>query len=417
MVLEDYLHISLLRRHTPLPLFKLQIHLVQDLVLAEKAIADYKQKREERCAKISEGAPDKEKLEGEVRSIDRELHFWEAECRAIRDIADGIAWRLFDYDRAILCELANRPASKHISLEGIEAELHEFGQVFNSREGIAVLNDLTHFLKLGDVTIRKDTGTFELVEVKRGHRTSGRIRRQKQDMRRTAAFLNTGEREGEEGRIVISDLGVKPETFHPNIRRIITNAEEKGAAIERIGEHLIVECTDFTRAADIGVERMRAILDPAGGWVEDWAQKGELVMDFLSQDKYLDVRNYSPFSIFPFPELVRVKLMTGGLFLIAYLNISAVVRYFEQRGWKVVKKPEEHMEEIEKRGAVKDIGLATLRKGPLTTEIPWPWFGRLGFEFLRPRTLVDALEAILAAGEPEAPMSFVNLSGEAEIWD
>lgn len=162
---------------------------------------------------------------------------------------------------------------------------------------------------------------------------------------------------------------------------------------------------------------MRAILDPAGGWVEDWAQKGELVMDFLSQDKYLDVRNYSPFSIFPFPELVRVKLMTGGLFLIAYLNISAVLRYFEQRGWKVVKRPEEHMEEIEKTGAAKDVGLTTLRKGPLTTEIPWPWIGRLGFEFLRPRTLVDSLEAILAAGEPEAPMSFVNLSGEPEIWD
>ncbi len=133
MILEDYLHISRVRRRSPLPLFKLQMHLVQDLVLAEKAIAGYKEKRRERQANVTAGAPDKEQLEQEIRWIERELHFHEAEYRAIRDIADGIAWRLFDYDRAILTELANRTASKHINLEGIEAELHEFGQVFNSK--------------------------------------------------------------------------------------------------------------------------------------------------------------------------------------------------------------------------------------------------------------------------------------------
>ena len=34
MVLEDYLHISLVRRHNPLPLFNLQMNLLEDLVLA-----------------------------------------------------------------------------------------------------------------------------------------------------------------------------------------------------------------------------------------------------------------------------------------------------------------------------------------------------------------------------------------------
>ena len=49
----------------------------------------------------------------------------------------------------------------------------------------AILTDLTHFLKLGDLIIKKDDGTFEIVEVKKGHKSSGRITRQRQEMRRT----------------------------------------------------------------------------------------------------------------------------------------------------------------------------------------------------------------------------------------
>ena len=418
MGLEDYLHISRRRRLAPMPMFKLQIHMVQDLVIAEKNIVQCKQESKVRHEKINQGAPDKDNLEEEMRSIDRELHFQEAEARAIRDIADGIAWRLFEYDRPILTELANRPGTKHINLEGIEAELHELGAVFSSRKGIGVLNDLTHFLKLGDITIRKESGTFELVEVKKGHKTSGRITRQRQALRRAIAFLNTGEREEEEGRILISELEVTPETFHANIGRLTADAEKQGAAIERIGEHLIVECIDFTKIRETGeVKKMEAVMEQTREWVQAWHDNDELVMDFWSQEKYIQIGNYAPFSIFPFTDIARVKLMTGALWLVAYVNISAVLRYFEGKGWKAVRMPEELLQEAANKGSTRYMGLVTVRKGPSTIEVPAPLFGRLGFEFLKPRTLVNAFEEILAAGEPEAPMSFPNFLGEAEIWD
>jgi hypothetical protein len=111
------------------------------------------------------------------------------------------------------------------------------------------------------------------------------------------------------------------------------------------------------------------------------------------------------------------KLMTGALSVMAYVNVSAFLRYCEQRRWKVVKMPVEHLEEAEKSGEGKSLRLATIRKGPLTLQLPGPLIARLGFEFLRPKTLVDAFEAQLALGEPATKMSFPNFSGEPEIWD
>ena len=80
----------------------------------------------------------------------------EAIRRCIREIGDGIAWRLFGYDRAVLTELAHRPSGKSINIDGLAPELAEFLDVFHSREGVAILTDLTHFLKLGDLIIKRD---------------------------------------------------------------------------------------------------------------------------------------------------------------------------------------------------------------------------------------------------------------------
>ena len=418
MVLEDYLHISLKRREAPLSLFKLQVHMIQDLGVAEQAIAHCKREREERQERINKGQDEKERLEEEIQFIERDLFFNEAEVRALRDIGDGIAWRLLDFDRATLTELANRPAKKHLNIEGINAELQEFGAVFHERGGIAVFNEVTHFLKLGDLTIRKNIGEFEIVEVKTGHKTSGRITRQKQDMRRSVTFLNTGERVEEEGVIGILELDIRPETYSHLIGRMLRDAGEKGMVAERIGDHLIVECTDLMRAGEIDRGRRESVMAQSSKWRESWDSRGDFVLSHFSQERYSESRNYAPFSIFPFPEIIRVKLMTGALWLVTYVNISAVIRYFEQRGWKAIKTPEELIEEAETKGDTRTMGLVVVRKGPCTIEVPAPLFGRLGNEFLKPKTLVDTLEAMLSRrGEAATPMSFVNFGGEGQLWD
>lgn len=414
MILEDHLHITLLRRNSPLPLFKVQLAMLTDLVTSEQAISQYKKAKTERQGtldnNLASGSEDEE-----LRWIDREIHFHQAICRAIRDIADGIAWRLFDYDRTTLTIIANRPSSKHINPTGIESELLEFAHVFESKEGIAILNDLTNCLKLADVTIRKDEGTFELVEVKTGHKSSGRITRQKQDLRRTVGLINTGKTDDE--RMDISQLDVTPQTYLRNIVSVIQEAEKNGAGIQIIGGYLLVECTDFEKASEKEFEKIKLILDRGKERRAKWVRDGDIVIDLLSQDKYMDVKNYAPFSVYPLSERIRVRLMIGSLFLVSYLNVSAVLRYIQERGWKLMKSPEEHADEHRASESVDQMWLATVRKGPLTVAIPFQLFGRIGFEFLKPKSLIDIFEAKLAAGPTDIAMNMCNLSGEPEIWD
>jgi len=85
-------------------------------------------------------------------------------------------------------------------------------------------------------------------------------------------------------------------------------------------------------------------------------------------------------------------------------------------GWRVTKGPKQHLAEIDESEYLKT-PLATVEKGPLKSSIPPAFFGRLGYEFLRPRTIYEMLEALLAAGPTDFNQTFTNLAGEAEQWD
>ena len=418
-VLEDYLHVSMKRRSSPISLFRLQINMIQDLIHLEKGIAKYKKDIEEREAKIKNALDDKEQIEKEISLIEREILKCKAECRAIRDIADGIVWRLFDYDRATLYEIANRSSGKHINPDGMEAELAEFAAIFDARKGIAVFNDLTNFLKLGDITIRENDGSFEILEVKKGNTKSNRITRQKQRMMQTVTFLNFREREEKTGKFIINTLDVRPETFCKNVSRIIEEAEWEGVGVGKIGEHLVVDCTDFLRAEELGLdmEKLMALRNPAHKLVDDWYKKGDIVQPFSPADTSEFVRNFAPLSIFPLSEGKRVKLMTNSLLLITYINPSVVLRYFEQMGWRIVKHPHEYMEEAKREDLPRLSAFVSLKKGNLTVEVPGAWFGRIGYEFLKPRSLLSFLEALLSEGSIGATASFPNFEGESMIWD
>jgi hypothetical protein len=339
-----------------------------------------------------------------------------AHARGLRDIADGIAWRLFGYDRAALSHIADRETSRHIEAGGLEAELRAFGEPFNDRSGVALFNDLTHFLKLGDITVKRSDDTFELIEVKTGHSTSGRITRQRQHMSEVVQILNTGERDDEGSRLVISQMATIPESFIRPVATLISAASKRGAAVDQIGDSLIVECTDFLALNEGNEEAARATIESGSERLERWRRRGDFVMPCRSRERYVFVKNFAPFSIYPLPDLVRVKLATGAMWLDSYLNLTAVLKYFEDKGWRVLKNPGEHLEELENGQETGD-ALATIRKGPLTTTLPGALLGRIGMEFLRPKSIVALIEEMLAAGDQSVQGVFPTFREESRLWD
>ena len=442
MVLEDYLEISRRRQGTLMPLFKLQLHMLQDLVLAEKAGGHYKKKlgevlgggvaQEEDAGNDSEsgdesGADSVSSEDGEgqqpagdeVRAIKRELYFLRAEVRALRDIADGIAWRLFDYDRAVLHELARRPTQQHVNSEGLLAELYAFASYFNDRSGIAVLNDLTHFLKFGDVTVRLESGDFEIIEVKAGTSGSGRLTRQRQGLNEVVSLLSKDQGREIAGEPVrISAVDVVPEMFAGNVRGLLDRARSDGAAVETVGAHLLIECIDFiaVREKKFEKERVFAVLDRGRAVMAKWNEAKEFVLPFNAHERYAYAQNFAPLSIFPLEPKACVQLASGAIGLTTFVNVSAVLRELESRGWKVMKSPfqlVESREELESIG--RETPIAVLKKGRLTTSIPAALLGRLGMEFLKPRSLAQLLDGMLEQ-QNAAGYQFINFAGEARMW-
>lgn len=457
MALEDYLDISRRRHLTSIPLFKLQLHMLEDLITAERLISQYKQKKQELVrepaaeqhespgsAEPEEHKPadteakheladaavpeedesaevaseQHESLDGraDIRAINRELFFLKAEVTALRDIADGIAWRLFDYDRAVLHELARRSSKKHINPEGLQAELYALASFFNDRTGIAVLNDLTNFLKFGDVTVRHDSGEFEIVEVKASTTKSGRLTRQRQGLTELVSLLSSDQGLDIAGEPVkMSAVDVVPEMFVGNLRGLLERAAVHGASVEFIGSHLVVECMDFTsvRAKHLEKDRVFAVIDRSRSVLDKWAAAGDFVLPLEGHERYAHAQNYVPFSIFPLEPKICVRLMTGAIRVVAYLNVFAVLKEMEERGWTVVEGPNELAQSEDGPGA--EVPIAVLKKGPLTTSIPAALLGRLAMEFLKPRSLAGLLDGVLA-DRREGGYRFVNFAGEHSMW-
>jgi len=429
MVLGDYLDISRRRHLTLMPLFKLQLHMLQDIVTAEQGIKQYKEKIAEMAGSESEDEADE--IEGNkptpeqspeqqaaLRSMRRELYYLKAEVRALRDIGDGIAWRLFDFDRAVLHELARRPTRHHVNPEGILAELYTFAEYVNKRH-VSVLNVLTNFLKFGDVTVRRAADEFEIIEVKAGTSGGGRLTRQRQGLNEIVSLLSN-----DQGREIaglpthISSVDVVPEMFAGNLRGLLARAAADGAAVEIVGAHLLIECMDFMSVQHRRLEKDQvfAILDRGGSILTRWATAGDFVLPFDAHSRYAHAQNYAPLSIFPLEPKSCVRLVSGAASLRAFINISAVLRELEARGWTVVRSPHE----LAKAATASDTPeretpMAVLRKRSLTTHVPAALFGRLGMEFLKPRSMAQLLEAMFEQRR-EAGYQFINFAAEYKMW-
>jgi hypothetical protein len=137
------------------------------------------------------GAENKIELQREVLAI-------------LRAVGDAIA---FIYgDRWDLTQLVKHETSGFITgKRGTRFERRAFRQVFHvTKDAVAVLNDVTHTLRHGDITVFSPTswpeGRFGLFELKSGRGGSrSRTARQSEALERVSNYLRTDVRQAEDG--------------------------------------------------------------------------------------------------------------------------------------------------------------------------------------------------------------------------
>ncbi|MFZ1141746.1 MAG: hypothetical protein WAN76_21410 [Candidatus Sulfotelmatobacter sp.] len=406
-VLEDFLDLTRKRRNNRTALSRLQLWMLQEIVTQEALIKRYKSRLKE----LGYDESKEERATPEVERIKREIFLFRSYANAIRSIGDGIAWRALGYDRAVIRLMSAHATKQQIFSEGLMSELLEWSTQFDQSEGVAILNSLTNCLAIGDVTVVRSDGSAEVVEVKSSNTKSRRKIRQKHEMHEVATLLSTGEGSTEDKEVQIEILPIVPEAGLDRIASTLSEARKRGWASEKISNCLYIECFDFDE-----IESSDAIEKPLKvarqNVVGEWEQRGDLVIHRNSLDLMAFSPNCAPFSIFPFTSDTCVDLLIGRMCYVGYLNLNAVAREFQHRGWQVKETPEDLLKKGDRDA------LMVVQKGAFYAHVPPAEFMRMQMEALRAQTVISTYEAKLKQGPQEDSGFLLTLyEGEPQLWD
>ncbi|MDD4938412.1 MAG: hypothetical protein PHX34_05425, partial [Candidatus Shapirobacteria bacterium] len=217
------------KRLTPEKLLNLQFEIANKIILAEKEISYF-----------SESA-NRNKHNSEWYT--RELH--KMVRNILKSIADGIAWRYLNFDRARLRKMADHPQVGHLK-KGTIDEMKEALEIVKLHPDChIILNDITNCLRYGDLTvIDKKNRTYYIDEVKGGIAKDSRKIKQKNDLKKLLDMFNSK-------KIIIgdkvADLVKTPgqiTNFLEVVHQLIKEAKvsKSGILSKRLSPYIWIEC-------------------------------------------------------------------------------------------------------------------------------------------------------------------------------
>lgn len=408
-VMEDYLGITRKRMKNHIAMAKVQLHIAEDIMFAQGAVKYYRKNFDELTA--AEGGAVAAGASIAKKEITKELFLHRMFANCFRIIGDGIAWRALGFDRAVLRALAGSAVKQQLLEQGTINEMHHFAKAFDTGQGFAILNPITNSLAIGDVTIIKNDGTVEAVEVKSTNADGGRVARQKQRMREITELIKTGAGELEGQDITIVRFDVPLDNNLADLRRLLEEATRSGHAGEMIHNCCYVEAFDLEGLVDVGdkwkqeVTEKRKVMSP-------WSDAKDLVMKTSSMDLLAFTPNCAPYSVFPFSDRTCAELLTGSKHYTAFLNLTELGREFERLGWKVEKGPEELMQ-----GATRMTPMFRLKHNGMFGEVPPADVMRMNMELIRPHVFTRVLDAIFEMGPGGMPESgMIVYNREKDLW-
>jgi hypothetical protein len=168
----------------------------------------------------------------ETWQFEREM--CERVARQFRCVGDALAWRVFGFERRNIIALCqNDPSGVWWGKAGALAELEAVEEAYRQDGQFAILHDMTNCLRIGDVTVFRNDGSRETVEIK-----SDPMRRRSAQQRRinaaNEALVNAAPLPGRDRRARLFDLDVQFKT-HLDVLAIGTErAAREGIFAARI---------------------------------------------------------------------------------------------------------------------------------------------------------------------------------------
>jgi hypothetical protein len=274
----------------------------------------------------------------------RDPRDWELEAvaaarivRQLRDIGDGLAWRVHRYDRAVITALSNHPTSGLIvGKDGLDSEIGRIVENFRDSGHFTLMHDLTSVLRHHDLTEVHADGYRELHEVKttQNRRTSRAAAKQRRAAEAAlAAAAGTAPLEPTGAHITRSPVQLR--THIRELSGVLDVASRDGHVATRVGDRA-VSALHFPTVAASGA-------DFAKVWESYQARRAEVrgrlmptAMNVLQgQLTFVDqqLRNpyFAPFSIYPLPPAQRAALICDLVLVEFAMDAQVLAAGFEKQ--------------------------------------------------------------------------------------
>ena len=362
-------------------LFNLQIEIANRLIKIEKSISYFKK------------TADRESQNNEWFS--REVY--KAQRMAYKQIMDGVAWRFLNFDRASLRQIAEHHQTGYLSPGFIqEASKAEF--IVNDSDFYVILNDITNFLRFGDLTIvSKDKIYIDEVKTK-----GGATSQQKEQLGHLLESLNKkrfviGK---ESADFLLVDGSVQ--NFLPVIQMLMKKAklDRMGMSSERLSPYLWVSCIYSENL--LNVEKDFQKIKPFLPTNPFTATEQGCFMPMSNLFMFGEFSpNFAPYTIFPFEEELIADLVFGRCIVTSHISQKRLEESIKGKGWNVKFPTREEIassyDAIEKPEEVKSVVWdpkyhVQFAKGNFRSSFSREILFRINSEFLSVKAIIHSLE-------------------------
>ena len=150
-------------------------------------------------------------------------------------------------------------------------EVREWGRQFDHGSGIAILNSSTNWLTYGDITVVRNDGAIEIIEVKSSNTSSSRVVRQKREMCELVTFISTGKGSLEGKTIEVRTVDLIPENGLDVLHGLLKQTNKlPGYAAARLSNSVYVECIDLRR-----IDNEADLIKQRDSLIADWHERND----------------------------------------------------------------------------------------------------------------------------------------------
>ena len=421
-VIEDYIYISKKRRNNKLAMFKLQIDLLENILLITKQLNTYKALLEE---------PEERKIQFPDREInEKDLEYWEREFKttklilnALKDIGDGIAWRVFGYDRSIIynmCVNNSEPGPITVN-QGLITELHSMGDFSNDQEvKNFVYHGITNFLLISDLTILLDGDEINFIEIKSGKNSRGkswreRLERQERRVKNIVSIGNTAEGISSNVLTKFRLVNQKPKTLLNRFDTLFKRARQQLITTQVFNSYLGIATINFEYASE---GSSKEIIDNKLIKLECQIRKNDndILISPNNVKNLIFSPNRAPSSVHPYDQEDIANILLGKYFVIYYFNVSRFIKEIEKRGWKVFDLIYDR--DREQNDNFDANSMFSVSKDRLRLSVPPFLTARAIYEGLSVDSLVQIFEDTLRKGPIDLKHAiFYGYEKEKYLWD